>query len=317
LRWTAAILLLISTSAAAAEVDPEAPSLIVLAMKDGKPVLAPQVKVGEPFHIVVTVTPKPDVVVGMPASFGTGAFEVLDRKETANPIDHTFDLTAVAWETGKQKFPPIPVTYVPKGQGQLKTISTNELEVEVIAVLDAEDKEAQLEPIAPPVPIMRKDWTLVIAAATGLGAVLVAGAVLLVVRRVRRRRRAAVAAAPVVDLRPPHEIALEKLRALAASPLLDAVDRKPFYFAVTEVVRDYLGKRHGFAALDMTTSELFAALGGGRPELERWFADCDMVKFARAPASRDDARAAVAAAIGLVEAEIPKPEQPEAPRAAS
>jgi hypothetical protein len=116
-----------------------------------------------------------------------------------------------------------------------------------------------------------------------------------------------------VDLRPPGEIALERLRALEGSPLLDEVDRRPFYFALTEVVREYLGRRFGFAALDMTTSELLEALHAAPAELRadarRWLGACDLVKFARLPASREDASSALGEALALVQ----RAETPPAP----
>jgi hypothetical protein len=138
--------------------------------------------------------------------------------------------------------------------------------------------------------------------------------------RARRRRRAARGDAPAVDLRPPHEIALEKLRRLEA--MLDAADRRPFYFAVTEVLREFLGRRFGFGALDMTSSEVVEALGASpdvsaplRDRVERWLSACDLVKFARVPASRDDAGATLDEAVALVEAGRPPPPAPEAERA--
>ncbi len=313
-RVALALVLLTSVAARADDdVMADAPSLRVLAMKDGQPALAPSVKVGERFQLVVTATARPDVVVGMPAAFDSGVFEVLERQERTTPgsSEHVYELTVVAWEPGRQSFPPIPITYVPKGQGQLQQVTTAELEVEVVPVLADEEAKVDLRPLAPPVSVYEKDWTLVIVAAAAGGALLAAAALWLAVRAVRRRRARARAEEPVVDLRPPHEIALARLEALGSSPLLDEADRKPFTFAMTEVVREYLGRRFGFNALDMTTSELLEALSA-QPEalrvaLERWLSACDLVKFARLPASREDATAMLREAVALVEMSKPVP----------
>jgi hypothetical protein len=239
---------------ARADVDNQAPTLQVLATKDGQPTASPKVKVGEPFHVIVTIIPKPDVVVTLPATFETGSFEVTGRKESTPPgaAERTFDLTVVAWEPGKQTFPAIPVTYVPKGAADLKEARTAGFDVEVTPVVVGEGVE--MRPIAAPVSVYERDYTLVTIAGSVVGTLLAGGAVWLLVRKARRRRREVAAAAPVVDLRPPHEIALEKLAALAGSPQLEAADRRPFYFALSEIAREYLGRRFGFGALDMTSS---------------------------------------------------------------
>ena len=112
----------------------------------------------------------------------------------------------------------------------------------------------------------------------------------------------------MIDHRPPEEIALERLRALAASGMLDADDRRPFYFAVSEIVRDYLGRRYGFDALELTTAELLEKLerGGGAPEVRvpvaRWLEATDLVKYAGLAAVRADAERALSEAIDVVEA---------------
>jgi hypothetical protein len=318
-RLALAGVLLVSRAWAQAP-DPDAPSLRVETWKDGVVVVNPQVKVGEPFHVVITAAPRPDVVVGMPAALDAGKLEITDRDEATVPGsgERIFDLTVVAWEPGKQEFPPLPITYVAKGQSELREIRSAPFEIDVLAVVG--DESAELRPLAPPVPVYERDYTLVKLAAAAAGALLVAGVVALLVRSARRRRRVAAAAA-VVDLRPAHEIALEKLAALSSGPLLGDDDRRPYYFALTEIVREYLGRRYGFAALDMTSQELLDAVAAVpeaapiRGELEGWLGACDLVKFARVPASRDEAAGALERARALVETTTPPPLVQEVARA--
>ena len=78
------------------------------------------------------------------------------------------------------------------------------------------------------------------------------------VRKLRARRGDRPGPPP----RPAHEIALERLDRLGAYGLLEDADNRPFYFAVSEVIRDYLGARYGFDSLEMTTDELVAELQG-------------------------------------------------------
>jgi hypothetical protein len=89
--------------------------------------------------------------------------------------------------------------------------------------------------------------------------------------------------------------------------MLDADDRRPFYFAVSEVVREYLGRRLAFDALELTSSELLAAMDARaevlavRGELAAWLAACDLVKYAGVAAARDEGLALLERAVGIVE----------------
>src|SRR5262249_53427494 len=180
-------------------------------------------------------------------------------------------------------------------------------------------EKADLRPLAPPVDVMVKDWTLVYVVGAVGGALLLGGGTFLLGRVVARRRKRRTPEPEVVDLRPPHEIALAKLAALEKSGRLDDADRRPFYFSVTEIVREYLGRRYGFDALDMTSAELLAALErtaaepAVRGDVESWLGTCDLVKYARVPTQRDEAASALSAARAMVERCIPPP-PPEEPR---
>lgn len=313
-RAALALAVVLAAGAARADVDPDAPAVRVLVMKDGVPAREPQVRVGEPFHVLVSAAARPNVVVTLPASFETGKLEVVERREVlpeAGAGERSFDLTVVAWEPGKQTLPPIPLSYVAPGQSELRTLHTEPVSIEVLAVLGAE--QGELRPIAPPVPVYERDWTLVTVAGAAAGALLLGSGLWLGWRAARRRRRAEQAAEPVVDRRPAHEIALEKLRALES--MLGSSDRRPFYFAVTEVLREFLGRRFGFGALDMTSSEVLVALAASpqvaapyRDRIERWLGACDLVKFARVEASHDEAAEVLQGAVALVDDGRPPPE---------
>ena len=98
-------------------------------------------------------------------------------------------------------------------------------------------------------------WPVYIAGgllAAALGALLT----MLIVRRLRARRGERPGPPP----RPAHEVALERLDRLGAYGFLENADNRPFYFAVSEIIREYLGGRFGFDSLEMTTDELVAEL---------------------------------------------------------
>src|SRR5260370_18880350 len=111
--------------------------------------------------------------------------------------------------------------------------------------------------------------------------------------------------APAVPRRPAEEVALEKLRALAAGGNYTADGFRPFYFALSEIVREYLGARYGFDSLELTTTELLEALERHAPrkaaplrDIEQLFGAWDLVKFAKAGPTE----AATTASTGTAEA---------------
>jgi hypothetical protein len=100
---------------------------------------------------------------------------------------------------------------------------------------------------------------------------------------------------------------MEKLAALRAAGQFDRDGYRPFYFALAEIVRSYLGGRYGFDALDMTTTELLDELSrraahltveGG--EVPRFLSDTDLVKFAKAGSTDSAALRALDAAQAIV-----------------
>ena len=96
-------------------------------------------------------------------------------------------------------------------------------------------------------------------------------------------------------------------------------DLRPFYFELSEAIRDYLGGRFGFDSLEMTTEELVAAMrrvpahetrGVLGSEIEGWLGGCDLVKFAKLAPTVEQARGALETAIRMVEATRPRFEAP-------
>ncbi len=132
---------------------------------------------------------------------------------------------------------------------------------------------------------------------------------MLIVRRLRARRGERPGPPP----RPAHEVALEKLDRLGAYGFLENADNRPFYFAVSEIIREYLGGRYAFDSLELTTDELCAELRrqAGRElvlgEIQGWLSACDLVKFAKISPTAAEARGALESAIRIVIATRPVP----------
>ena len=88
--------------------------------------------------------------------------------------------------------------------------------------------------------------------------------------------------------RPPHELAIEALRALAEKDLIAKGQIEPFFVEITGIVRDYLEWAFGLRAPEQTTEEFLANISSApvvarhRDALEPFLAAADEVKFARA-----------------------------------
>jgi hypothetical protein len=144
-------------------------------------------------------------------------------------------------------------------------------------------------------PYSVRNWPLIIGLGA-LGALLVGFGVGYLVRRWLAGR--ARDEGPYVDPRPAHIIAYERLERLVAEDLPGQGEAKTFYFRLSEIVRDYLGRRYGFDGLEMTTQEVVNALGRqgeAAPRGEAFLAvrdfldETDLVKFADfAPADGGD-----------------------------
>jgi hypothetical protein len=285
------------------KVDPAAPTITTRADRA-------KVQLGEPFHLVITVIHKPDMKVELPASveLGEGFAEMAARTQTSavekdGLVKTTLTLTLGALETGTQTVPGLALGYSVKGEH--RQITTSAVSLEVSTVVGSGKEE--LRPAAQPVTVLERDLTLLWVAAGVVGAGLLAFAVWLLLRKAQARRPGARArSGKTAPPLPPDEAALARLRALASSGKLDAEDRRPVYFELSEILREYLGARYGFDALELTTEELLAALGTRAPadvvaEVGEWLRAGDLVKYARVPSGRDEAAAALAQAVTLVE----------------
>ena len=285
------------------------------------------VHVGDPVTLVVTAISRRNVPVNLPGTLDLGAFQVLDRKESEQDLGdgrtrHEFTLTLAAYEPGEKEIPAVEVTYLGKS-GDVRTARTTPLPVKVTSLI-ANEPEPALKDATGPVVVLEENRILIYGAAGLLAAALGALVTWLIVRRLRAR----VAARPGPPPRPAHEIALEKLDRLGQYGFLEDADNRPFYFAVSEVVREYLGARFGFDSLELTTDELVdelrktgdRELGIFRGEVHGWLAACDLVKFAKISPSATEARGSLETALRIVTMTRPRPETmpvtgPDAPKA--
>jgi hypothetical protein len=284
---------------AAAAVDPDAPTVAARADKG-------EAHVGDPIRISIVAVAKSGVPVNLPGTFDLGPFTLLGRDETIEQnlgdgrVRREFAFKVAAYEPGQVELPAIEVTYLGPA-GEVKTVRTAPLAIK-IASLIANEPEPALKDAATTVSVMEENRIPLYIGGGLLGAAVGALITFFIVRKLRARRGERPGPPP----RPAHEIALERLDRLGAYGFLENADNRPFYFAVSEVIRDYLGARYGFDSLEMTTDELIGELKTqvGRElmlgEIQGWLSACDLVKFAKVSPTANEARGALESAIRIV-----------------
>jgi hypothetical protein len=292
-----------AANTAAVAADPDAPTVTARTDKA-------QVHVGDPVQLTITTIASRGVPVNLPATLDLEPFSILDRKEAEQDLGdgrvrREFVVTVAAYEPGEVEIPSIEVTYLGKG-GEVRTTQTTPIPVK-IASLIANEPEPALRDNAPPVAVLEQNLLFIYIAGGLLAAALGAAIAWMVVRRLRNR----AAQRPGPPPRPAHEIALEKLDRLGTYGFLENADNRPFYFAVSEVIREYLGARFGFDSLEMTTDELMDELRKRASrevvlgEVEGWLTGCDLVKFAKISPTATESRGTLEGAIRIVVATRP------------
>ena len=115
-----------------------------------------------------------------------------------------------------------------------------------------------------------------------------------------------------LDLRPIHERALEELKRLEDSGLLEEDLYKEFYSGVSDIVRHYIEGRFSLNAPEQTTQEFLEATSrthvityGHRKLLQEFMSECDLVKFARFRPRLDEANHLLVQAREFIRSTIP------------
>ncbi len=189
----------------------------------------------------------------------------------------------------------------PEGPAQLVV----EGPVLVVQTTTAEEG-AEPKALAPPVSLWMPDHTLLHVAGIALGVVLLTLIVWRLVRGFLARRRARPTRA--LPPRPLDERALSALDALQREGLVAAGKRRLFFFALSEILRAYLGERFAFDALECTTHELLIRLrdrptpGLDHARFENWCEVGDLAKFARHDPSDAECSDALTEAVQIIRA---------------
>jgi hypothetical protein len=269
--------------------------------------------VGDVAKLRLEVTAPASVEVSLPdQSFG--GLELADRKVSTTIADGVsktvYELDLLALEPGEVELPALTVRTV-GANGELGSASGAAKKLTVRSLI-ANEPNAEPKPATKPLSVMHDDYTLAWIALGLVAIALIALATLRISRYLNQRPKPV---APPPPPRPPWELAIAKLdRLLRERDQMFAEQRsEEFIDGVSDVLREYLGKRYGFDGLESTTGELLATLERLRPNklslsgVSLLLEQCDLVKFARAKPEPEQCQDLWNGALGLIRASAELP----------
>lgn len=112
---------------------------------------------------------------------------------------------------------------------------------------------------------------------------------------------------------PPYEEAMQRLQLLKSQELWQKGQDKDYYTALTDILREYIDRRFGINAVEMTTTQIVSALRQNKEtqlvndQLQEILAVADFVKFAGQRPLADDNERSFTRALQFVEATKPAP----------
>ncbi|MBN2497114.1 MAG: hypothetical protein JXR96_21150 [Deltaproteobacteria bacterium] len=248
-----------------------------------------EVRLGEPFRMTIRLRGPSSGQYTLPPSLDLGPFVELSRERRSEVVGdvsvEVFELKIATYEkVGQVELPAFELVAPPSDGGQPagEPLEVPAAKIRIASLLEGVDKPEPRD-IASPVDIFVDDYRLLVLA----GLLLLW---LLLGLLAQRARPLSEGRPQVADLPPPrlaHEIALEKLEAIVADDLLRKGQLQEYFVRISETLREYLGNRYGFFALDLTSRELVEELrdrptpGLDMDLLAQLLAEADMVKFAR------------------------------------
>ena len=272
-----------------------------------------QATLGDRITLTVTVDHPAGSKVAWPDSLDLKPFDVIQARtapdeQHGDTLRSTATITVAPFQLGDIEIPSFDVAVVGPGDG-VDTLATDAFGVRVVSV--GTDESGDIRDIRGPMSIPLSILRVALWILAGLALVL-AGWWAARRRRGGRRPSASVAA-PAAPARPPHEVALEALARLEASPLLERGQVKEYHIEASDILRTWVQGRFGVGAPEMTTDEVLEGLRRAgverevRDGLRRFLDPCDMVKFAKVRPTPDASRATLALGRTLVESTIPAP----------
>lgn len=271
------------------------------------------IEVEHPANTTITFPSLPDSLEG---------FEVIRRepptkKSTDRGILESSTYILTAFDSGMHVVPPFTVRYRTEGDTTEHAMDTPPIPVVVHGI--RVDTTQEIKDVKPPLSL---PLTLADILPYLIGTVLIAALVWLYLY-VRARRRKGEPLIPEPPPRPANEVALEALRSLESERMWQRGKVKEFYSRLADIIRVYIEKRFGVAALELTSDEILssgaikALPADDRELLKEILTRADLVKFAKFQPAPEDHERSIRLAVSFVEstwnraAQAPRSDTPE------
>jgi hypothetical protein len=232
-----------------------------------------------------------------PLGANLGAFDVKDyqpdieTKLDGGRLQSQTIFVLSTYTTGDYTIPPLPVIFLLPDSTR-KIMMAEPVPIRILSLLDLAGTDSlDIKPLKAPYEFP-PDYTMYYVYG-GIGLFVLAVAALVLGWWLWKKQRAKAK----LDLRPPWEIAFEKLAFLKVqfldSPFADQTRAKEFYVELTETMRAYLGRIYRTDVLEMTTEEFLETFreqelpGETYAELGGFFQHADQVKFAKLMPERE------------------------------
>jgi hypothetical protein len=253
-------------------------------------------RIGEPLGYTLTVTHAPNLRITWPTWVDTlGQFEVvepgkIDTSMQGGQVIQRQTLTLMAFDSGVFRIPPVQISYLSPGEGDVRRAQTQGFMVpvsivpvdtasEIMAIKDIKDDPLTLEEI-------------LVNLALGLAILAVIGGIVWLI--IRRRKQQPIIPVRVRPQVPPHEIAMQQLSELEQQKHWQKGDIKAYHAGISTILRTYIEGRYQVPAMESVTDEILRDL---RPHdvadkqlraLSELLQMADLAKFAKSQPSEKD-----------------------------
>ncbi len=273
-------------------------------------------QVGDYINLIIRVEHNKNVSISNPVlSDSTSKIEIIKQESPevqtsgANLVT-TFKYIISKYDSGSVTIPPIPILYRIKGNQELQTAYTNEVNFTVHTLRI--QPGGQIKDVKAPIkiPLDWKEilmWFLIVLIILGLAFYLYS--------RYKKKKMLEVKKERKVIQKPPHVVALYELRALEQQQLWQKGMIKDYHSKITEIVRRYFQDQFYLPALELTTSEVMQYLKQVRRAevimniTYDFLSNADLVKFAKFQPMASVNEEMMKQAVEIVEKTKPAPEK--------
>ncbi len=245
-------------------------------------------QVGDYINLVIQVEHNKNISISNPVLTDSTSKVQIIKQEPPEVENHngnlitTFKFVVSKYDSGNVTIPPVPILYRVKGDQDVQTAYTNEVNftVHTLKIMPGGEIKDVKAPVK--IPLNWKEILIWI-----LAAIIILGIAFYFYWRYKKKKMTEVRKVRKIIQKPPHVIAMYELRALEQQQLWQKGMIKEYHSKITEIIRRYFQDQFYLPALELTTSEVMQYLKQvRRAEIiiditYRFLSNADLVKFAK------------------------------------